>query len=577
VDDSSRGKRLDRFEVMSLLGKGATGTVYRARDLVAGREVALKVLLHTRLGDRQRARFQREGELTAALDHPGIVRVHSAGELPSGAPFLAYELVEGARTLGDACAAEPDLARKVSWVRDAARALGVAHARGIVHRDVKPDNLLVDVAGRLKVADFGAAWASGAERLTVTGAAVGTPYFMCPEQLAGEGLPATPAWDVWALGVTLYVVLTGQYPFDAAGLDLLTMRVVASDPEAPSARNAAVSPALETVCLRCLEKEPAARYADGEALAADLERVLAGQPVQARRRRVGRLLRRRVLLVALPVMALGVVLVAAAQALSPPPVVSSPPRRAARPAPTAPARPPAASTLGAPEVPSPPPPPPPPPHEASLFGRTAWELAHADEPASMRVVASYYREGLEGFPRDTEEAVRWLERGAALGDPACMVSLAELVEGGEGAPRDAARATALRLRAAELDFHDAFKQVALAYEQGHGVAIDRARAVHWYDRHHAVHAVDDDFTRPHAARLLLAGGAGLPKDVARAVTLLEESAGAGNEEAMFTLGLMYRDGLEVPRDLARARALLEQGARSGSARAEKALLSLPTD
>ncbi|MCW8138629.1 MAG: serine/threonine protein kinase, partial [Planctomycetota bacterium] len=285
--DAWCGRRVGPFEVEELLGKGAMGAVYRARDVPAARDVALKVLLEQRLDDKHRARFEREGQVTAGLEHPHIVRVYSAGELPGGVPFLSYELVEGARSLGEACEGA-DVARKVAWVRDAARALGHAHARGVVHRDVKPDNLLVDATGALRVADFGMAWAAGLDRLTRTGALVGTPYFMAPEQLSCDGQTARASWDVWALGVTLYVLLTGEYPFQGDTFDALTVRVLGADPAPLRATQPDVSAGLEAVCLRCLEKDPARRYPDGEALAVELDRVLAGEQVAARRPLVSR-------------------------------------------------------------------------------------------------------------------------------------------------------------------------------------------------------------------------------------------------------------------------------------------------
>jgi serine/threonine-protein kinase len=426
-----------RFDVVALLGKGAMGAVYRARDVVAGREVALKVLLGHRLTDKHRARFQREGEVTAALDHPGIVRVYSAGELPGEVPWITYELIDGARTLAGACDGA-DLERRVAWVRDAARALGVAHAQGIVHRDVKPDNLLVDAQGRLKVADFGMAWATGAERLTRTGTLVGTPYFMSPEQVAGDGQEARPPTDVWALGVTLYWALTGAYPFDAPTFDELAFQVLRAEPVAPHVIDPAVPRALSAVCLQCLEKEPGARYPDAEALAADLDRALGGDHVLARRRLSART-RRRLLLSLAPALALLLLLAAVLHTLeTPPPAPPVVPVRATTSETTvvrAPSPPPPVSTpTEAPPLIELAPPPAPPPG-ITYTGKGAWDFAHNGLSAAMKALGGFYEDGKEGFPTDAQAAARWYQKGVDLDDSECMCELAKLLLKGKGVPR----------------------------------------------------------------------------------------------------------------------------------------------
>ncbi len=281
------GMTLGTYRIDAELGRGGMGAVFRAWDPAAGRHVALKVVLDPLEGPL-RERFVREGQATAALDHPHVVRVHSAGEV-EGIPFLAYELVEGARTLRDAFRVV-DRAARVSWVRDAAAGLGYAHARGLVHRDVKPDNLLVDAHGRLRVADFGLVTAPEAARLTQTGAVVGTPAYMAPEQ--DERDRVGPWTDVWALGVVLYEALTQRRPFAGESLYQLRYEIQELEPPAPRELDPTIPAALEAVCLRCLRKEPEERYSDGAALAAELERALSGEQVAAlpsprRRRRVG--------------------------------------------------------------------------------------------------------------------------------------------------------------------------------------------------------------------------------------------------------------------------------------------------
>ncbi|MBX3468809.1 MAG: SUMF1/EgtB/PvdO family nonheme iron enzyme [Planctomycetes bacterium] len=269
----------EAYEVEGELGRGAMGVVLRARERGTGRRVALKLVVAAggrvdpARAARTRERFRREGEITASLRHPGIVRVHAAGEA-EGVPFLAYELVEGSRTLEDVLGrgGEPDLARRVALVRDVARALGHAHARGVVHRDVKPSNVLIDAEGRVRVADFGLALAQGLERLTATGAAVGTPYYMAPEQVAGQRDAYGPPTDVWALGVLLYQAATGRLPFDGETLTELTGKILSGRHPAPGGPAAGLAP----VVARALRVAPGERHPDGEAFAQDLDAWLAG-------------------------------------------------------------------------------------------------------------------------------------------------------------------------------------------------------------------------------------------------------------------------------------------------------------
>jgi serine/threonine protein kinase len=268
-------RRIGQFELIEVLGHGSMGSVYRARDTDAGREVALKV---TKLQDNPARveRFRREGTITASLDHPGIVGVHSAG-LERGVPWIAYELVEGHSTLSEAFAvAGTGIEARVQLVVEAGQALGYAHSRGVVHRDVKPANILVDRAGRVRVADFGLALAHSADRLTATGAFLGTPLFMSPEQFSGK-VKATSASDVWSLGVILYLALTGEVPFDGENLVELGHAILQADPARPSTRSREVSAELEAVCLRALREKPDDRYSDGSLFAADLELALDGR------------------------------------------------------------------------------------------------------------------------------------------------------------------------------------------------------------------------------------------------------------------------------------------------------------
>ena len=262
-----------QFELLGELGRGGMGVVLRARERASARLVALKLVLEVGEGVR-RERFRREGELAARLDHVGIVRVHAAGEA-GGVPWLAYELVEGARPLDQVLPGLP-LRQRVALLRDVARALAHAHARGVVHRDVKPQNVLVEPDGRPRLTDFGLAASTSQERLTRTGVLIGTPYYMAPEQIASARAAIGPHTDVWALGVMLYQALTGELPFQGDDLVGLARRICEEEPAPPRELDPGVPRSLQATCLRALAKDPARRHPDAGALAEDLERCLTG-------------------------------------------------------------------------------------------------------------------------------------------------------------------------------------------------------------------------------------------------------------------------------------------------------------
>ena len=315
-----------RYRILDELGRGGMGVVYRARDEQLTREVAIK-LVQGQLSPTRLARLRREAELTASLRHPGVVRLHGLGEF-DGRPYLVYELVEGARELDEAFAGA-DLRQRVGWVQAAAAGVAAAHAQGVIHRDVKAANVLVDATGRARVTDFGLARGVGQSRLTQTGAMTGTPTHMAPEQLDPR-LEAGPETDVWGLGVVLYQALTGALPFAAESWPQLVSAIVDLDPTPPH-RTAGVPADLSGVCLRALAKRPADRYPDAGALAADLARWLAGEPVEGSRG--GRAARRRLAWLAVPVL-IAAAAAAVAPAAAPPPLPA--PARTPDPLPPAP-------------------------------------------------------------------------------------------------------------------------------------------------------------------------------------------------------------------------------------------------
>jgi hypothetical protein len=284
------------YEVLAELGRGGMGVVYKARQLTLNRTVALKMILAGgHASEAELARFRSEAEAIARLQHPNIVQVHEVGE-QDGLPFFSLEFCAGG-SLADRLDGTPLPARDAAHVVESlARAVHDAHRAGIVHRDLKPANVLLAADGTPKVSDFGLAKRlDAAAGQTASGAILGTPSYMAPEQAGGRAREVGPPADVYALGAILYELLAGRPPFQAAtALDTI-LQVLEFSPERPRSYNHQVDPSLEAICLKCLEKEPRDRYASAENLAEDLRAYLQGAPVLAdgsARLRVLRLLMR---------------------------------------------------------------------------------------------------------------------------------------------------------------------------------------------------------------------------------------------------------------------------------------------
>ncbi len=256
----------DRYTLSAHIATGGMGEVWRAHDELLGRDVAVKVLRHEfAQHDGFLRRFRDEARHTASLSHPGIAAVYDYGE-QDGSPYLVMELIDGEPLSATLARIGPiPLDRALRILADTADALHAAHHRGVVHRDVKPGNLMVTDDGRVKVTDFGIARAIGAAPITATGEMLGTAHYISPEQAAGE--LATPASDVYALGVVAYEVLTGQRPFAAdTPIGLAMAHVRQPPPPLPSTLPSEVA----TIVMQALSKAPAERPADAATMAAQL-------------------------------------------------------------------------------------------------------------------------------------------------------------------------------------------------------------------------------------------------------------------------------------------------------------------
>jgi tRNA A-37 threonylcarbamoyl transferase component Bud32 len=271
------------YEIQKEVGRGGMGVVYKARQVSLNRPVALKMIKAGVLADdAELRRFHNEAKAVALLDHPGIVSVYEVGE-HDGQCYLSMKLIDGGN-LGDQIASFRDNPRAaVTMMIEAAEAVQHAHMRGILHRDLKPANILVDAVGHLHITDFGLAKLMQSNvDVTASGAIIGTPAYMSPEQAAGHRGRMSLATDVYGLGAIFYALLTGKSPFGGDNV-IGTLEAVRNRlPEVPRKRNARIPRDLELICLKCLEKNPADRYPTAGALVDDLRRWAAGEPVSVR-------------------------------------------------------------------------------------------------------------------------------------------------------------------------------------------------------------------------------------------------------------------------------------------------------
>src|SRR5437016_8513237 len=276
--------RVGNYEILEEIGRGGMGVIYRARQRHSRRIVALKRMVSYHADSREtRERFRREAEAAASLDHPNILPIYEVGHGEDGLPFFSMKYAAGGSLEKGGAALHSEPRQSVHLMTKVAHAVQYAHEHGVLHRDLKPGNILLDSRGEPFVTDFGLAkWLDTSTDLTRTLTIFGTPGYIAPEQAKGPAAKLTPAADVYSLGALLFDLFTGRPPF--LGEHALAVIQQASERPAPKLRS--LAPAfdrdLETICARCLEREPQARYRSAGDLAVDLERWLAGRHIIAR-------------------------------------------------------------------------------------------------------------------------------------------------------------------------------------------------------------------------------------------------------------------------------------------------------
>ncbi len=284
VDIRDAEWRLGNYQILEEIGRGGMGVIYRARQRHSRRIVALKRILSYHADSQETlTRFRREAQAAASLDHPNILPIYEVSESEDGFPFFSMKFASGGSLLEAAPALRSELRRSVALMAKVARAVQYAHLQGILHRDLKPGNILLDGRGEPLVSDFGLAkWLDTTTDLTSTLTIFGTPGYIAPEQAKGSAPSLTPAADVYSLGAILFDLLTGRPPF--LGEHALKIIQQASEKPAPKLRTVAptLDRDLETICAKCLEREPGARYPSAGALSEDLERWLEGRHIIAR-------------------------------------------------------------------------------------------------------------------------------------------------------------------------------------------------------------------------------------------------------------------------------------------------------
>ena len=538
------------------------GAIYAARDPVSGAELAIKVLsAGAGANSSQRTRFRREVAALQRLAHPNLVQIVDAGE-EQGVPWLAMTRIQG-ETLAERIRYGPlDQDDALEIARQLCAALEVVHAAGLLHRDLKPDNVMLTEGSRVVLTDFGLAKdleVAASVELSKTGVLIGTPGYWAPEQAAGESRSSDPRTDVYGVGATLYALLTGRPPVEAPSLTEAIIATLERSPARPRKLRPELSPSLERILLRCLEKEPERRYASVVELQSALESVDLGPSSGSSKRLL--LLAGGLCLRGLGLAGLGL--------REPDPPATSPgvqeSREASRPSPL-PSALPSAEQVGAEQV------------------RREAEAAEEQRAAAARAEAGQREQAaLRAFERGklAYRGLRYAESAAAfreaseLGHLRAKGFLALLYAKGQGVPQDDARALDLWREAAEAGDVESMVDLHYAFKMGDGAAVDPVQATEWARRAAEAGHVESMSALGSAYFL----GEGVPQDPGRAQEWLEKASAQGYAPASNNLGFMHARGQGVPRDPSRAlrylRLAVEQGSKSAQSSIEVLLREYP--
>jgi TPR repeat protein/serine/threonine protein kinase len=559
---------IGRYQVLGELGRGGMGAVFRARDTTSGEDVALKLLIRGRgATPQQRQRFDREARALAKVEHPNVVRLRDVGE-HRGAPYLVMDFhPQGTleASLGHALLS-PSAAANIG--SQLAEGLAAAHAVGILHRDLKPDNVLLGPEGQPLLTDFGLAKdldrLGETQRLSHTGAFLGTPGFWAPEQAAGQPDEIGTAADVYGLGALLYVALTGRAPIEGSNLIEIVIATAETPPPPVRSLRPEVPPALEAIVHRCLEKDPKARWESAAALGEALRRFEAGgedaPPARAR---------------ALFAVVVGVIAAGGLLWAGWPPESSDPAPRSTPDASSASRSSEPESTLEPATTPTPEPAHPDEPEvgtEEFLLAEKALKSGRLEEgiallrrsaekgkPLAMFNLGVLHEAEGGGVPRDDEQAVAWYRRAAAKGLPDAMFNLGVMIADGRGAPQSYTQAAELYRRSAEKGQALAMFNLALMLDAGRGVPKDEAKATAWYRRSAKAGCVDAMVNLGN--RLSLASSP--PAELVEAVKWYSRASQAGDLDGVVNLGVMLSQGRGVAQNLTQAAALFRRAAEAG--------------
>jgi TPR repeat protein/tRNA A-37 threonylcarbamoyl transferase component Bud32 len=558
-----------RYEVLSLIGRGGMGVVYKVRDKELDKIFAIKMLDASLVASQHtRKRFQQESKAASQLTHANLCAVYDFGGGDSGAPFIVMDYLDGT-TLAEILKRDGALSKDRALPMFAQICEGIAHAhsKGVVHRDIKPENIMITRENDLdvvKVVDFGIAQVltdelRATQRLTKTGDLFGSPFYMSPEQCLGNQNDVRS--DIYALGCLLYETLTGDPPLVGENPIRTILKHINEEPIAPSIKKprANISPGLDQIIMRCLEKQPTDRYQTAADLLQDVEALQVGRPLQKRHgRNVAKAVQRASRSWALPaVVAAGLLIVAVAATI----------------------------IQRNQEVPAPPPVP------------STGEISPAATADELAAIGAAYQKG-DGVELDYHKAAKYFEEAGKRGSSNAWIGLGLMYEDGSGMDVNHAKAAQCYRKAAEAGNMIGQHNLAIMYEEGRGVAKDQSRAIHLYRQaaaqgygpsqvnlgylyEHGIN-VPKDYTQAlewyvkgaaynhptagqaaHNIGVLYENGSGVPKDLKKAFAWYTLALQKGNPGELSTVAVCYLDGIGVAVDETQAAILLKRAAETG--------------